>query len=47
MRKQPKPRDPFVRHLLVKKQGAHGKPHKSDRRQARVELAKNVRESER
>jgi hypothetical protein len=36
----PKPRNPFVQHLLVKKQGAHGKSKKALRRQDKVDLSK-------
>jgi hypothetical protein len=28
----PKPRDPFVRHIIARKQGAHGKSRKAERR---------------
>lgn len=35
-----KPRDPFVQHLVVKKQGAHGKPYKSQRQKNKAELRK-------
>lgn len=33
-----KPRDPFVQHLITKKQGAHGKTKKALRRQDKVDL---------
>jgi len=38
----PKPRDPFVQHLVKKKQGAHGKSYKAHRRDDKVALKKNV-----
>lgn len=37
----PKPRNPFVQHLIVKKQGAHTKSYKVSRRDAKVALKKN------
>ena len=41
-RKQlPKPRNPFVQHLVIKKQGAHEKSYKTHRRDAKVALKKN------
>lgn len=42
-RKPPKPRDPFVQHLICKKQGAHGKTKKAERRQSRVDLAREMK----
>ncbi len=35
-----KPRDPFVQHLIVKKQGAHVKPYKAQRQKNKAELRK-------
>lgn len=37
----PKPRNPFVQHLIVKKQGAHTKSYKVSRRDAKVALKKS------
>lgn len=37
----PKPRNPFVQHLIVKKQGAHTKSYKTHRRDAKVALKKS------
>ena len=37
----PKPRNPFVQHLIVKKQGAHEKSYKTHRRDAKVALKKS------
>lgn len=36
----PKNRNPFVQHLLTKKQGAHGKSKKANRRAEKVQLQK-------
>lgn len=36
----PKPRNPFVQHLVTKKQGAHQKSYKVSRRDAKVALKK-------
>lgn len=36
-----KPRDPFVQHIIKKKQGAHGKTKKILRRDDKAELKKN------
>lgn len=36
----PKPRNPFVQHLITKKQGAHGKSYKTVRRDDKVALKK-------
>lgn len=38
----PKPRDPFVLHMIVKKQGAHGKTKKSIRAKDKVALKRSV-----
>lgn len=38
----PKPRNPFVQHLITKKQGAHQKSYKTVRRDDKVVLKKNV-----
>lgn len=40
----PKPRDPFVQHIVAKKQGAHGKTKKAVRRKDKVEFQKQTRE---
>ena len=37
----PKPRNPFVQHLITKKQGAHTKSYKTHRRDAKVALKKS------
>ena len=37
----PKPRNPFVQHLVTKKQGAHTKSYKTHRRDAKVALKKS------
>jgi len=39
-KKSPKPRDPFVVHLVTKKQGAHGKTYKSQRQKEKASLKK-------
>ena len=36
----PKPRNPFVQHLIGKKQGAHGKTKKAVRRDEKAQLRK-------
>lgn len=38
----PKPRNPFVQHLIAKKQGAHGQSKKSVRRDDKAELKKSL-----
>lgn len=40
MKKQklPKPRNPFVQHLVKRKTGAHVKPYKTERRDAKASL---------
>jgi hypothetical protein len=38
----PKPRDPFVQHLVKKKQGPHGKSYKTHRRDDKVALKKST-----
>jgi hypothetical protein len=38
----PKERNPFVQHLLTKKQGAHGKSKKANRRAEKVQLQKET-----
>jgi hypothetical protein len=40
--KIPKPRNPFVQHLVTKKQGAHTKRYKTHRRDAKVSLKKQT-----
>jgi hypothetical protein len=39
-KEMPKPRDPFVIHLVAKKQGAHQKSKKSIRAKEKVKLKK-------
>jgi len=39
----PKPRNPHVRHLK-RKQGAHGKTRKAERRAAKVKMSKRAEE---
>jgi hypothetical protein len=39
--KMPKPRNPFVQHLIKRKSGVHQKPYKTARRDAKVELKKD------
>ncbi len=41
----PKPRDPFVQHLVKKKQGPHGKGYKIVRRDDKVALKKDLNTS--
>lgn len=41
----PKPRDPFVQHLITKKAGAHVKAKKIQRRDDKVELRKQLSSS--
>jgi hypothetical protein len=41
-KKAPKPRDPFVQHIVAKKQGAHGKPYKTQRQQDKISLKKQA-----
>lgn len=36
-----KPRDPFVQHLVKRKSGAHQKPYKVSRRDAKVQMKKD------
>ena len=36
--KTPKPRNPFVQHLVKRKTGAHNKPYKTERRDAKASL---------
>lgn len=43
-RKIPKPRNPYVQHLVSKKQGAHGKSAKADRARAKAQLKSEARE---
>jgi len=38
----PKPRNPFVQHLVKRKSGAHQKPYKTVRRDAKVEMKKTT-----
>ena len=37
----PKPRDPFVQHLVKRRSGAHQKPYKVSRRDAKVQMKKD------
>ena len=37
---QPKQRNPFVQHLITKKQGAHQKPKKTERKNEKMKLRK-------
>lgn len=37
----PKPRNPFVQHLIIKKQGAHQKPYKVQRQKDKIALKKH------
>jgi hypothetical protein len=39
--KLPKPRNPFVQHLIKRKSGVHQKPYKTSRRDAKVSLKKD------
>ena len=39
-KKAPKPRDPFVQHIVGRKQGAHTKPFKVNRRDEKAALKK-------
>lgn len=43
-RKNPKPRNPFVQHLVSKKQGAHSKSAKAERARAKAQLRRETRE---
>lgn len=36
----PKPRNPFVQHLVKKKQGVHAKPYKNERKAIKISLRK-------
>ena len=44
--RKPKPRNPFVQHLLVKKQGAHGKTKKAQRRKDKMAFKKDLKNVE-
>jgi hypothetical protein len=39
-KEQPKARNPFVQHLITKKQGAHEKPKKVERQKNKAKLRK-------
>jgi hypothetical protein len=39
-KKQPKQRNPYVQHLIAKKQGAHEKPKKGERQKDKMKLRK-------
>lgn len=39
--KTPKPRNPYVQHLLTKKQGAHVKSKKASRRKEKMKVHKD------
>jgi hypothetical protein len=41
-KKTPKQRNPFVQHIVVKKQGAHGKTKKAIRRKEKVQFKKDI-----
>jgi len=41
-RTAPKLRNPFVQHLAKKKQGAHGKSRKAERREAKITLRRDI-----
>jgi hypothetical protein len=43
-RKIPKPRNPYVQHLVTKKQGAHVNSAKAQRTRARASLRRETRE---
>lgn len=43
-RKSPKPRDPFVQHLVTKKQGAHTKSAKAQRARDKAKLKRGCYE---
>lgn len=40
-KKTVKPRNPFVQHLVRRKQGAHQKPYKISRRDAKAQLKRD------
>lgn len=42
--KTPKPRNPFVQHLVVKKQGAHTKSSKAERARSKATLKRASRD---
>jgi hypothetical protein len=42
--KMPKPRNPYVQHLVVKKQGAHVKSVKAQRTREKANLRREARE---
>ena len=42
MKKTPKPRNPYIQHLVSKKQGAHGKSKKAQRRDDKIKLKQEV-----
>lgn len=44
-RKMPKPRNPYVQHLVVKKSGAHTKSKKAERAREKVSLRKGEYET--
>jgi hypothetical protein len=43
MKKQPKPRDPFVQHLVKKKQGAMGPTPKQLKKRNRIALKASMK----
>jgi hypothetical protein len=43
-RKMPKPRNPYVQHLVVKKQGAHVSSAKAQRARAKSSLRREARD---
>lgn len=42
-KKTPKPRNPFVQHLVKKKQGAHEKPYKTIRKNEKKILKEGIK----
>lgn len=42
-RKNPKPRNPYIQHLVSKKQGAHVKSAKAERARAKSNLRRETR----
>ena len=41
-RKMPKPRNPYVQHLVKRKQGAHSKSRKVERARAKAQLKREA-----
>jgi hypothetical protein len=40
--KNPKPRNPFVQHLVSKRQGVHEKPYKVERTKDKAKIKKSI-----